>query len=177
MLVYLLNTPLFPCLGTQLYVYTSDLLALASHINPTPQRLPYNLSRITTPLNHDAWQLWLNYHPDQQYASYILNGIIQGFRIGFNYNEAPLCSASSNHPCATEHPEVIIKALTTEINAHRLFGPYDPKLFPYVHTSSLGAVPKKHSEKWRLILDLSHPKLNSVNDGISPILLTRIHKG
>ncbi len=106
---------LFPCLGTQLYAYTPDLLALASHISPIPQHLPSNLSHITTPLNHHEWQLCLNYHPDQQYVSYILDGITQGF----NYDEVPLRSASSIHPSTTEHPDVIVKALMTKINAHR----------------------------------------------------------
>ena len=45
-------------------------------------------------------------------------------------------------------------------------GPLNPDDFPYIHTSSLGAVPKKHSHKWRLILDLSHPRGSSDNDGI-----------
>ena len=46
-------------------------------------------------------------------------------------------------------------------------GPLDPREYPYIHVSSLGAVPKKHSpNKWRLILDLSHPKGQSINDGI-----------
>ena len=40
-----------------------------------------------------------------------------------------------------------------------------------MQVSSLGAVPKKHSiDKWRLILDLSHPVGTSVNDGIDPAL-------
>ena len=46
-------------------------------------------------------------------------------------------------------------------------GPLIPTQFPYVQTSSLGAIPKKHTQnKWRLILDLSHSKNASVNDGI-----------
>lgn len=36
-----------------------------------------------------------------------------------------------------------------------------------MQTSSLGAVPKKHSDKWQLILDFSHRDGSSVNDGIS----------
>ena len=45
-------------------------------------------------------------------------------------------------------------------------GPLDHCKLPFIHTSSLGAIPKKHSDKWRLILDLSHPLGCSVNDGI-----------
>ena len=61
-----------------------------------------------------------------------------------------------NHPSANEHPLVISQAIALETQAGRLIGPLDPKLFPFAHVSSLGAVPKKHSDnKWRLILDLS----------------------
>lgn len=63
---------------------------------------------------------------------------------------------------------MISDSLQIEISKGRLIGPLDPSLFPAVHISSLGAIPKKHSEnKWRLILDLSHPKGSSVNDGIA----------
>ena len=49
---------------------------------------------------------------------------------------------------------MILEALAKVTSAGRLFGPL--KDFPFVHTSSLGAVPKKLSiNKWRLILDPS----------------------
>ena len=34
----------------------------------------------------------------------------------------------------------------------------------------MGLVPKRHSDKWRLVVDLSSPRGRSVNDGISPAL-------
>lgn len=36
-----------------------------------------------------------------------------------------------------------------------------------MHTSPLGLVPKPHTDKWRLIFDLSSPWDHSVNDGIA----------
>ncbi len=94
----------FTHIGTPLYPYTPNLLALASHINPAPPPLP---PLITSPLNYDAWQLWLDYHPDQHYALYILHGIAHGFRIGFDHTNTALRSASTNYPSAIEHPEII----------------------------------------------------------------------
>ena len=38
---------------------------------------------------------------------------------------------------------------------------------PLVHVSPMGLVPKNHPDKWRLIVDLSSPHDQSVNDGIS----------
>ncbi len=130
--------------GMPLYPYTPDLLALTSHINPAPPPLPPHLALITSPFNYDAWQLWLDYHPDQYYTSYILHG----FRIGFNHTNIALRSASTNHSSAIEHPEIIKKSLV---------GPLNPTLYPYVHTSSLGAIPKKkkkHLEKKKMAPDI-----------------------
>ena len=63
--------------------------------------------------------------------------------------------------------QLISNGLQQEIAKGHLIGPLDPQIYPYIHVSSLGAVPKKHSlNKWHLILDLSYPKGHSINDGI-----------
>ena len=46
-------------------------------------------------------------------------------------------------------------------------GPFKPETFPHVQVSPFGVIPKFEPGKWCLILDLSSPKGNSVNDGIS----------
>ena len=134
----------------------------------TPPTFPFSLCKITTPLKITAWQLYLASHPDQAYAQYILDGIAHGFQIGYAYTASVTCnSATSNHPSANEHPDVISDGLQQEVKKGQLVGPLDSREYPYIHMSSLGAIPKKHSpDKWRLILDLSHPKGQSVNDGI-----------
>ena len=103
---------------------------------------------------------------------YILDGIANGFRIGFKYDSS-ISSASTNHPSANDHPDVIKSSLQKEVSKGRLVGPLDPHQYPFIHISSLGAIPKKHSaDKWRLILDLSHPEGRSINDGIDKHLCT-----
>ena len=149
------------------YAYTADLLALESNINLHPPTLPDFLCKVSTPLNASAWSAYLTAHPDRQFANYIIQGITHGFRIGFSHQTHKCTPATSNHPSAREHPSVISSALETEVKKGHLVGPLVPAHFPFVQTSSLGAVPKKHTQnKWRLILDLSHPKNASVNDGI-----------
>ncbi len=149
------------------YAYAADLIALNSFTNLHPPALPECLTKITTPLDSKAWAAYLAAHPDQAFADYIVNGITQGFRVGFSHQAHKCSPAAVNHPSAREHPSVISERLEAEVSKGRLVGPLDPYRFPYVQISSLGAVPKKHSEdKWRLILDLSHPKASSVNDGI-----------
>ena len=154
-----------------MYDYLDVLLKLAAYTNPHPPPLPTFMCNITTPLNLDAWELWLNCHPNQNYASYILSGISRGFRIGFDYSTHTCTSFKRNHPSARECPTVISETLAKEVTAGRLIGPLEPSDFHFIHVSSLGAVPKKHVQnKWRLILDLSHPAGRSVNDGISKSL-------
>ncbi len=128
--------------------------------------MPPQLKEIITPLYLPSWEMYLAHHPDGAFAQYILQGIQNGFRVGYNYFTHTCIRASSNHPSANEHPDIISKSLATEVEKGRLVGPLDIQKFPHVQISSLGSVPKKHSDKWRLILDLSHPKGQSINDGI-----------
>ena len=97
----------------------------------------------------------------------MLDGIANGFRIGFAPSSHLCTPAKINHPFAIDHPMVISEGLQAEVDKGRLIGPFNPGDFPYAQISSLGAVEKKHSTKWRLILDLSHPAEFSVNDGIA----------
>ena len=57
--------------------------------------------------------------------------------------------------------------LRTELSLGRLVGPFCPHVVPNVHISRFGVIPKNHQEtKWKLIVDLSFPSSQSVNDGI-----------
>ena len=156
-----------PCqYGYTGYPYTSDLLQLQSAINPSPIILPPELDKITTPLNSSAWSCFLRSHLDRDYVNFLITGLSQGFRIGFQYTSHALLPAKRNHPSASDHPDIVSKSLEVELSKGRLVGPLDLSTYPHLHTNSLGVIPKKHSEKWRLIVDLSHPKGSSVNDGI-----------
>jgi len=96
-----------------------------------------------------------------------VNGIRQGFRLGFD-RTSPLQPLSRlNMPSAEEHPQVISEYLVSECREGRVMGPQDPGQFPYVHRSQFGVVPKSIPGKWRLIVDLSSPEGKSVNDGVS----------
>ena len=53
-----------------------------------------------------------------------------------------------------------------ELTQGRLVGPLPQPAGSHVQVSPVGLVPKPHSEKFRMIVDLSSPKGLSVNDGI-----------
>ena len=122
---------------------------------------------ITTTLKPDVWERALAAHPDREFAQYVCTGIRHGFRIGFDYHRARLIPVHRNMKSAMEHGEVVERYLGEEREAQRVLGPFKRSLFPEVHVSPFGVIPKADPGKWRLILDLSSPRGNSINDGIA----------
>lgn len=158
--------------GPDLYQYTADLLTLDLCRSPH-QAFDTHLRPVRTPLNHQAWEAALRDHPDRAYARYIITGISNGFRIGFDCSH-PLQSAPRNMLSAQEHPEVVGAYLYKERAAGRLLGPFLPEsigVLPPLQINRFGVIPKGHNTgKWRLITDMSYPPGQSVNDGIDPAL-------
>ena len=146
-----------------LHIYTDHLLAIDSCRSPSPHcRLPME---IFTPLNIHQWTQQLQSHPDGRFFSYIIQGISSGFRIGFNHSHTVL-SASSNLP--TSNDSIIEDYLEREVALSRMWKFPRNYSIPGTQISPLGLVPKKNKPgKWRLIMDLSSPPGESVNDGIS----------
>ena len=144
-------------------VFTSHLLAIDSCRSPSSHcRLPME---IFTPLNIHQWTQQLQSHPDGRFFSYIIQGISSGFRIGFNRSHTVL-SAFSNLP--TSNDSIIEDYLEREVALSRMWKFPRNYSIPGTHISPLGLVPKKNKPgKWRLIMDLSSPPGESVNDGIS----------
>jgi hypothetical protein len=112
----------------------------------------------------------LHSHPDQEFATFILTGLEQGFRIGFDYR-SQLSPAKRNMPSATEHPEVVERYPGEERSVGRILGPFPRSVVPALQVNRFGVIPKGRTPgKWRLITDLSFPDGFSVNDGIDPDL-------
>ena len=109
----------------------------------------------------------LRRYPDKQLVQFVLFGISKGFRIGFAKPASTLNSAKSNLNSALECPDTVTEYLHTEMLFGRVAGPFPTRAVPHVHISRFGVIPKGQTGKWRLIVDLSHPKGHSVNDGIS----------
>ena len=121
-----------------------------------------------TPLDAAQWEILLADHPDRQFVQYLLSGIREGFRIGFDRNHT--CKrATGNMNSAISNPQPVAEFLRTKTQAGRVVGPLRDN--PLVHSSCFGVIPKQgQPNKWRLILDLSSLQNWSVNDGISPEL-------
>jgi len=118
-------------------------------------------------LSAPAWYTMLQGYPSPLLVQFVLDGISQGFRIGFTNPPSSLKSARCNLTVAQQHPEVVDEYLHSEVSLGRLVGPFSLQAIPHVHISRFGAISKGHTGKWRLIVDLLHPKGRSVNDGMS----------
>ena len=150
------------------YRYIGDLLCLDSYI-PVEQQIQW--PRGPTPMQLDNLSPYLSCHPDQSFASYIRRGFVEGFRIGFDRSAVSLHSDHRNHPSSLANPAVVEAHIQNEIQLGRLVGPIPAAMVSQVQSSPIGLVPKSHQvNKWRLIVDLSHPYGYSVNDGILPDL-------
>ena len=128
---------------------------------------PLQVQEIVSPLVVGRWTALLQTHPDKDLVTYILQGISKGFRIGYDYNKKAK-RAASNLPSAYHNPEVVTKYIQEEVALGRMMGPLEPELAARVHVSPFGVIPKGHTGKWRLIVDLSSPAGSSVNDAIDP---------
>ena len=63
---------------------------------------------MASPLVAKRWAALLDTHPDKEFVTYILQGVTNGFRIGYDYSKK-VKKASSNLLSATQNPEVISK--------------------------------------------------------------------
>ena len=148
----------------------ADLRRLESFTPAAAPDLPQELQEVVTPLRVEAWSHVLRQHPDREFVDYILRGIRQGFRIGFDRTAVRCRSAKRNMLSAEQNPEVVESYLQKEREAGRVIGPL-PRPIAGLHVSRFGVIPKPHQPgKWRLIVDLSYPKGASVNDGVDPEL-------
>ena len=153
--------------------YDKWISAWISHLSGSPPtvRVPPEASAISTPLNVDNWRKMLTGHPNRPLVEFFITGLTEGFRIGFKEQSKPLRSAKRNLSCALQHPDTVLNYLTEEITLGRVAGPFPTSLVPQAQVSRFGVIPKNHQpNKWRLIVDLSHPINGSVNGGIPKAL-------
>ena len=131
-------------------------------------RVPESACLVHTPLIPTSWRNLLARYPDQRLVQFFLRGIIEGFQVGYNdHKSKSLKSSRKNLDGAIQHPEVVDEYLAKEMTFNRLVGPFVKAQLPGIQISRFGVIPKSHQiGKWRLIVDLSHPKSHSVNDGI-----------
>ena len=118
----------------------------------------------STPININNLQQELLYHPDKDFVSYLITGLVEGFDIGYFGPE--IDRISRNLTSAINNPACVDHYLEVEIDAGRILGPFDEKPFEKFQCNPIGIVPKKTPGKFRAIMDLSYPHGDSINDFI-----------
>ena len=103
--------------------------------------IPPSACVTSTPLSPRAWTEMLASHSNQQLVCFFLDGISNGFRLGFNHTQSTLKFAGKNLLAAMAHPDIVIEYLQHEISLKRVAGPFPRTLLPDVHVSRFGVTP------------------------------------
>jgi len=137
------NTALVFVAGGDQYRYTRDLARLDSRRPSPPPQLPQWLTKVVTPLIVSEWRRQLQQHPDTRYKDYILEGIQQGFRIGFRYRNHTCQAAGKNMRSALDNAGVVDQYLANKVWLKRVVGPIAVSMLPGAMVSSFGFRPVK----------------------------------
>ena len=96
----------------------------------------------------------------------LISMLTYGFPIGYATNVIP-ATGMTNHSSARQHPVSVGNYIAKELKHEALIGPMEEAPFePWTRTSPLMTRPKADPALRRVILDLSFPEDESVNDGI-----------
>ena len=120
-------------------------------------------ARIPVPshLNIHAWETLLEGYWDRQ----LLECLKFGFPLGFN-RTCSLSHDKDNHKSATQFPDHVTRYIEEEKQFGAIIGPFDKPPIKNLHYSPFMTRHKPNSNNRRVILDLSWPKGESVNDGV-----------
>ena len=143
---------------TDFYVKAHTIIQETGVPNFVKAKIP-----VPTSLKVGEWSKRLVDYEDNQ----IVDLLTYGFPIGYD-GDTPPVSDVKNHKGAENFSEFIDGYLNKEVGKNLMLGPLseNPLSVPLM-LSPLNTVPKKGEDDRRVICDLSHPKGQSVNDGIS----------
>ena len=117
---------------------------------------------------HSWLYYYLRSHPDQDFAGFILQGLLDGFHIGYLAASVLSRPSTSNHSSSAANLPVISAYISQEASAGRMVGLLAVQLRQHVYCNPIGLVPKGHNTGKRcMIVDLSQPCGQTVNGGIS----------
>ena len=120
--------------------WLQDWIAL-NKPSPTNVTVPQEAQHISTPLLPQEWKRLLEAYPNQNLVTFFLQGLIEGFRIGYNYTLNTLKPARTNMESAFSHSAVVEEYIHKELTLSRMAGPFPHHSVP---VSRFGAIPKHH---------------------------------
>lgn len=117
---------------------------------------------ITSGLRVDQWAIALAHYHDKDLCKFLQ----YGWPLGYHKN-APPVSLEENHHSAVQHMEHVRTFIAKELSLGALVGPFAEKPFtPWLRVSPAMTRPKKDDQERRVIIDMSFPAGEAVNDGI-----------
>ena len=138
---------------------------------PPPLSHPIQWPNCPSPVHAQRLAYLLRFHPDREFTSFVLRGLVEGFHLGYMPQQSRLRSSHRNYPSSLANPQVVLQYVQGELASGRMVGPLHSGLLGLTHCSPIGLVPKgRGTDQWRMIVDLSYPSGASVNDGVSPSL-------
>ena len=114
---------------------------------------------IKSGLNINAWEHHLKDYPNKHLLQYLKFGFPLSAKNTHLLNNTDI----DNHFSAREYPDQVNQYIEKEKSLGAMIGPFDAPPSAYFHCSPLLTRPKE-ADKRRIILNLSYPKGNSVND-------------
>ena len=104
------------------YWYIKDLLSLNAYQDSKGSEYTAFSGTMKVPpeeltVEVSAWKEELSSHPDQQYVNFIISGLEEGFRIGFNCCHDLLSASSNLH---IHNPTVVSEYLAREVALNRM---------------------------------------------------------
>ena len=121
---------------------------------------------VVSPIKVDVLEKFLKDYPCSGTRHFLLNGFRHGFDIGFRGNFIEENARPRNLLSARNNVRQVSEAIAKELSRGHTSGPFPSPPFPQTHCSPIGSAPKPDGSV-RLILDLSSPRGDSVNEGIS----------
>jgi len=89
-----------------------------------------------------CWCTMLKDFHNLSLVQFILDGICQGFCIGFTKPQLSLKSARNNLEGAKKHPNVVSEYLQSEVLMGRVVDPFSLRVIPHLHINWFGWSPK-----------------------------------
>ena len=128
--------------------------------------LPNYLSaRIPVPsdLNCSMWDILLKGYSDAEITDYLRFGWPSSYTA-----PVPPRLTHTNHQSAISYKQEVDRFVAKEVEKGAMLGPFpEPPFVEWTQTSPLLMVPKKDSDRRRVVIDLSFPEGHSVNTGIA----------
>ncbi|EJD51054.1 hypothetical protein AURDEDRAFT_24355, partial [Auricularia subglabra TFB-10046 SS5] len=138
-----------------------------------------DLFQIVTPINATRLQALLRDHPNRPFVELVIAGLTDGFwplADTFREDQPSTCDFSDPKPWPADKLAFFEETRDDEMRDGRWSDDFGPNLLPGMTSSPVFAVPKPHSDKFRLVVDHSagDPSLNSLinRNGVSTRLDT-----